>query len=80
MDVKAFWYVLLLHNDLGYRLHAALEPPLIYKARGMGKICKVDLRLIWTEGVVQCCTVVLKMYLLCCEGDTVLFMFFISNT
>lgn len=80
MDVKAFWYVLLLHNDLGCRLHAALEPPLIYKAGGLGKICKVDLRLIWTEGVVQCCTVALKM--ICCAVEVTQFylcFFFLSN-
>lgn len=74
MDVKAFWYVLLLHNDLGCRLHAALDPPLIYKAKGMGKICKVDLQLIQTEGVVQCYTVVLKM--ICCAVEMIHFYFF----
>lgn len=40
MDVKAFWYALLLHNDLWCRLHAALEPLLISKAKGMGKSAK----------------------------------------
>lgn len=73
MDVKAFWYVLLLHNDLGCRLHAAFEPLLISKAKGMGKICKVDLWLIWTKGVVQCCTVVLKM--ICCAVEITFFFF-----
>lgn len=40
MDVEALWYVLLLHIDLECWLHAALEPLLIYKAKGMGKSAK----------------------------------------
>lgn len=73
MDVKAFWYVLLLHNDLRCRLNAALEPPLISKAEGMGKTCKVDLRLERTVGAVQCSAVAL------CQGsDAVLFLGFLS--
>lgn len=58
--LRLFGNALLLHIDLWCWLHAALEPLLIYKAKGMGKICEVNLQLIysWSGEVTQsqCCS------------------------